>query len=67
MGRLKSCDFAMNWTCRLVNIPTKKWSMNEKWFGARIRGPVRGIRSAPMPRERNATMPYSVVRKRTAP
>jgi hypothetical protein len=23
-----------------MNAPTKKWSMNEKWFGARITGPV---------------------------
>ena len=30
IGRLKSCDFAMNCTWRRVNMPTKKWSMNEK-------------------------------------
>ena len=29
----------MKRTRRRMNAPTKKWSMNEKWFGARITGP----------------------------
>ena len=39
MGGLNSCDLAMNCTRRRRNAPTKKWSMNEKWFGAMMTGP----------------------------
>ena len=38
----------MNRTLRRVNAPRKKWSMNEKWFGARITGPDCGIFSDEM-------------------
>ena len=31
----------MKRTRRRIEAPTKKWSMNEKWFGARITGPAR--------------------------
>ena len=47
IGGLNSCDFAMNETRRRRKMPMKKWSMNEKWFGARISGPLGGTRSAP--------------------
>jgi hypothetical protein len=33
-------------------MPMKKWSMNEKWFGARISGPVDGTFSPPSARAR---------------
>ena len=52
IGGTKSCDLAMNRTRRRMNAPAKKWSMNEKWFGARMTGPVAGTRSAPRLRER---------------
>jgi hypothetical protein len=32
----------MNRTLRRIAAATKKWSMNEKWFGARMTGPVGG-------------------------
>ena len=41
-GLLNSCDLAMNRTLRRMNAPVKKWSMNEKWLGARITGPDGG-------------------------
>ena len=34
------------------NAPTKKWSMNEKWLGARITGPDSGTFSEAMQRPR---------------
>ena len=40
IGGLKSCDLAMNRTLRRIEAPRKKWSMNEKWLGARITGPL---------------------------
>ena len=51
-GRLNICDLAMNRTLRRIETPRKKWSMNEKWFGARITGPVPGTFSAATPRVR---------------
>jgi len=52
IGGVKSCDFAMNETRRRRKMPMKKWSMNEKWFGARISGPRGGTFSAPSARAR---------------
>ena len=40
--------------------------MNEKWFGARITGPLAGTFSAPIPRARKNVHAYSVVATRTA-
>ena len=42
----------MNRTLRRMNAPAKKWSMNEKWFGARITGPDGGTFSAAIERAR---------------
>jgi hypothetical protein len=42
----------MNRTRLRMNAPAKKWSMNEKWFGARITGPVCGTFSASCARAR---------------
>ena len=55
----------MNRTRRRTNAPVKKWSMNEKWFGARITGPLCGTFSAPLPRARKKVQAYSDVRMRT--
>ena len=52
IGGWNSCDFAMNCTSRRRNIARKKWSRFEKWFGARIAGPLRGdvlARRSPAP------------------
>jgi hypothetical protein len=51
---LNSCDLAMNRTRRRMKAATKKWSMNEPWFGARIAGPF-GTFSVPIARARNAS------------
>ena len=56
----------MNDTRRRMNAPTKKWSMNEKWFGARISGPCAGTRSAPTPRARKNVHAVSDVAMRTS-
>jgi hypothetical protein len=56
----------MNRTRRRMNAPAKKWSMNEKWFGARMTGPVCGTFSAPLPRARKKVHAYSEVRIRTS-
>ena len=48
-----------------TNAPAKKWSMNEKWFGARMTGPVTGTFSAPRPRARKNVHAYSDVSMRT--
>jgi hypothetical protein len=42
----------MKRTLRRIEMPRKKWSMNEKWFGARITGPLAGTLSAAIPRAR---------------
>ena len=42
----------MKRTLRRMNAPAKKWSMNEKWFGARITGPDAGTCSEEMHRAR---------------
>jgi hypothetical protein len=42
----------MKRTLRRRNAPTKKWSMNEKWFGARITGPDSGTFCEEMQRPR---------------
>ena len=42
----------MNRTLRRIDAPRKKWSMNEKWFGARMTGPLGGTCSVAMPRAR---------------
>ena len=65
IGRANSCDLAMKRTRRRMNAPTKKWSMNEKWFGAMITGPV-GTFSAAIPRARKNVHAYSDVTMRTA-
>ena len=54
----------MKRTRRRMNAPTKKWSMNEKWFGAMITGPV-GTFSAAIPRARKNVQAYSEVSTRT--
>ena len=41
IGLPKSCDFAMKWIFRRMYTPQKKWSMFEKWFGARMNGAAR--------------------------
>ena len=56
----------MKRTLRRIEIPRKKWSMNEKWFGARITGPSAGTFSAAIPRARKKIHAYSVVTIRTA-
>ena len=48
----KSWDLAMNCTRRRVPAPVKKWSMNEKWLGARITAPSGSTFSAAIPRVR---------------
>ena len=65
MGRVKSCDFAMKWTRRRTNTATKKWSMNEKWFGAMITGPSCGTLSEAMHRARKITKRIGVSTIRT--
>ena len=62
---MNSCDFAMKFTRRRMNAPAKKWSMNEKWFGARITGPRTGTFSASIPRARKNVHAYSEVAMRT--
>ena len=42
----------MNRTLRRMNAPRKKWSMNEKWLGARITGPDGGTLSLAIERAR---------------
>jgi hypothetical protein len=56
----------MNRTLRRIEVPRKKWSMNEEWFGARITGPVFGTFSAKTPRVRKNVHANSVVAIRTA-
>ena len=46
----------MKFTRRRMNAPVKKWSMNEKWFGARITLPP-GTLSEPMQRMRKKIRP----------
>jgi hypothetical protein len=66
MGGTNSCDFAMKRTRRRTKAPTKKWSMNEKWFGARMTGPSVGTFSAPLLRVRKHVQASSDVVIRTA-
>ena len=56
----------MNRTLRRMNAPTKKWSMNEKWLGARITGPAGGTFSAADERARKNVYAYTDVTMRTA-
>ena len=56
----------MKRTRRRMKAPTKKWSMNEKWFGARITGPAVGTFSAPRLRARKNVYAVSDVGMRTA-
>ena len=49
---MNSCDFAMKCTLRRRYTATKKWSRNEKWFGAMIAGPSAGTLSESMQRAR---------------
>src|SRR4051794_25406788 len=51
-GGLKSGDLALNRPLRRMNAPAKKWSMNEKWLGARITGPDAGTFSLAIERAR---------------
>ena len=55
----------MKRTRRRIGAPTKKWSMNEKWFGARITGPRAGTFSAEIARVRKKLHAYSEVTMRT--
>jgi hypothetical protein len=55
----------MNRTLRRMKAAKKKWSMFEKWLGARITGPLGGTRSAPTPRARNSVQAQSEVTTRT--
>jgi hypothetical protein len=66
IGRLNSCDLAMNRTFRRIADPRKKWSMNEKWFGARMTGPLGGTWSASMVRVRKTIHESSDVTIRTS-
>ncbi len=56
----------MKRTLRRIAAPRKKWSMNEKWFGARITGPLAGTRSGNTLRTRNTDQPYREVTTRTS-
>ena len=56
----------MKRTLRRSETPRKKWSMNEKWFGARITAPSPRTFSAAIPRVRKKIQAYSVVTTRTA-
>ena len=56
----------MNWTLRRIEAATKKWSMNEKWFGARMTGPVGGTLSVLITRARKNDHEYSSVSERVA-
>jgi hypothetical protein len=56
-GRVNNCDLAMNRTFRRRAAPRKKWSRNEKWFGARRTGPCWGTFSAEIERSRSAPIP----------
>ena len=56
----------MNWTLRRVNAPEKKWSMNEKWFGARMTGPLGGTLSESMHCARKKVKAYIAVHIFTA-
>ena len=56
-GGVNSCDFAMNRTFRRSAAPRKKWSRNEKWFGARRTAPCCGTFSSEIDRSRNAAFP----------
>jgi hypothetical protein len=51
---------------RRIETPRKKWSMKEKWFGARITGPVAGTFSGSIPRVRKNVHAWSVVTIRVA-
>jgi hypothetical protein len=55
----------MKLTRRRMNAPAKKWSMNEKWLGARMTGPEAGTFSASTPRARKNVHAYSDVATRT--
>jgi hypothetical protein len=56
-GGVNSWDFAMNRTFRRSAAPRKKWSRNEKWFGASRTGPCWGTFSAEIDLSRSASMP----------
>ena len=56
----------MKRTFRLVNAPSRKWSMNDAWLGAKISGPLRGTLSLEIERARKNVKAQSVVRTRTA-
>ena len=66
IGRLNSCDLAMKRTLRRMKAPIRKWSMKEKWLGARITGPLAGTFSEEMQRVRKKVSAYSVVSMRTS-
>ena len=51
-GGLNSCDLAMKRTLRRMGTPIRKWSMKEKWLGARITAPEPGTFSPEMERAR---------------
>jgi len=65
-GGLNICDLAMKRTLRRMNAPRKKWSMNEKWLGARITGPLAGTFSDEIQRARKAIHPHIEVIARTS-
>ena len=58
IGLANIWDLAMNCTLRLSAAPRKKWSMNEKWFGARITGPLAGTSSGLIGRSRTKVHAY---------
>ena len=51
-GPLNSCDLAMKRTLRRSDTPRKKWSRNEKWFGATMTCPRPGTLSEAIDRAR---------------
>ncbi len=65
IGLANIWDLAMNCTLRLSAAPRKKWSMNEKWFGARITGPLAGTSSGLIGRSRTKVHAYREVAART--
>jgi hypothetical protein len=61
-----SCDLARNRTLRRMYTPAKKWSMFEKWFGARMSGPTAGTLSVPIARVRYGPIASGVMTMRAS-
>nr|WP_230316149.1 hypothetical protein [Conexibacter sp. W3-3-2] len=62
----KNCDFAMKRICRRRYTPQKKWSMLEKWFGARMNPPCAGTFCRPIARVRYSSSATGVSSTRAA-